>query len=283
MWWAAALWVLVSAVFAAAAVAAVNSVRFGRRVASEAAALLRRPGQAAAIDRGALDNLPPPVRRYIRKAIAARDRGIRTVRLRHGGTFRPSIEGSWLPIRGEQYFTTSPPGFIWWGRVRLVPGVWIDARDRSIAGAGNMLVSAESTFTLADSTGPQLDQGALLRLLGEMTWFPTALLDERYVRWSPIDDRQALAVLAVNRREVSGVFTFGPDDLPSTFSAERYRDVGKGEAVLTPFEGRTSDFREVNGMLVPYSMVAAWRIEGRFIEYVRWSVERIDYDVDAPF
>ena len=205
------------------------------------------------------------------------------MRLRHGGTFRPSIEGSWLPIRGEQYFTTSPPGFIWWGRVRLVPGVWIDARDRSIAGAGNMLVSAESTFTLADSTGPHLDQGALLRLLGEMTWFPTALLDERYVRWSPIDDRQALAVLAVNRREVSGVFTFGPDDLPSTFSAERYRDVGKGEAVLTPFEGRTSDFREVNGMLVPYSMVAAWRIEGRFIEYVRWSVERIDYDVDAPF
>lgn len=29
-----------------------------------------------------------------------------------------------------------------------------------------MLVSAESSYTLADSRGPELDQGALLRLLG---------------------------------------------------------------------------------------------------------------------
>jgi hypothetical protein len=165
----------------------------------------------------------------------------------------------------------------------MMPGVWIDARDRSIAGAGNMLVSVESTLTLADSKGPRLDQGALLRLLGEMAWFPTALLDERYVRWSPIDDRHARAVLTVNSQEVSGVFAFGPDDLPTTFSAERYRDVGRGRAILTPFEGRSSDFHEVAGMLVPYSMVAAWRIEGRLVEYVRWSVERIEYDVDAPF
>jgi hypothetical protein len=146
-----------------------------------------------------------------------------------------------------------------------------------------MLVSLESTITLADSKGPQLDQGALLRLLGEMAWFPTALLDERYVRWSPIDDQRARALLTVNGREVSGVFAFGPDDFPTTFSAERYRDVGKGQAILTPFEGQSSDFREVAGTLVPYSMVAAWRIDGRLIEYVRWSVERIEYDVDAPF
>jgi hypothetical protein len=282
MWWVA-LWVLVTVIGAAGLVAWANNVRFARRVAREAAALLGQAGDGPRRDGRVPANLPPPVHRYLSRAIPSRQRGIRTVRLRHGGTFRPSLDGGWLPIRGEQYFATSPPGFIWWGRVRIVPGVWIDARDRSIAGAGNMLVSAESTFTLADSKGPQLDQGALLRLLGEMAWFPTALLDERFVRWSAIDDRRARAVLTVNGREVSGVFTFGPDDLPTTFSAERYRDVGKGQAILTPFEGQSSDFREVAGMLVPYSMVAAWRIEGRLIDYVRWRVERIEYDVDAPF
>jgi hypothetical protein len=282
MWWVA-LWVLVTVIGAAGLVAWANNVRFARRVAGEAAALLGQAGDGARRDARVPATLPPPVHRYLSKAIPSRHSGIRTVRLRHGGTFRPSLDGGWLPIRGEQYFATSPPGFIWWGRVRIVPGVWIDARDRSIAGVGNMLVSAESTFTLADSKGPQLDQGALLRLLGEMAWFPTALLDERFVRWSAIDDRRARAMLTVNGREVSGVFAFGPDDLPTTFSAERYRDVGKGQAILTPFEGQSSDFREVAGMLVPYSMVAAWRIEGRLIDYVRWRVERIEYDVDAPF
>jgi hypothetical protein len=282
MWWVA-LWALVTVIGATGLVASINNARFARRVAAEAAALLGQAGESPRHDGRVPPELPPPVRRYLAKAVLSRDRSIRTLRLRHTGTFRPSLDGGWLPIRGEQYFATSPPGFVWWGRVRIAPGLWIDARDRSIAGAGNMLVSAESTITLADSKGPPLDQGALLRLLGEMTWFPTALGDEQYVRWSSIDDRQARAVLTVNGREVSGVFAFGADDLPTTFSAERYRDVGKGESVLTPFEGRCSDFREVSGLLVPYSMVAAWRIDGLLIEYVHWSVERIDYDVNAPF
>jgi hypothetical protein len=86
--------------------------------------------EAPLLDRHALAGLPDPVRRYLTKAVISRQRAVRTVRLRHGGTFRPSLDGSWSPIRGEH---TSPPillGFIWWGRVRLFPGLWVDARDR---------------------------------------------------------------------------------------------------------------------------------------------------------
>jgi hypothetical protein len=74
---------------------------------------------------------------------------------------------------------------------------------RSFGGAGNMLVKAESTFLLADAAGPELDQGALLRLLGELTWLPTAYLDHRYIRWSAVDDRHAAATLTVAGRSVT--------------------------------------------------------------------------------
>jgi hypothetical protein len=282
MWWVAA-WTLVAAIGIAGAVASANSVRFGRRVAAEARGMLATATDPPPLDPQRWRDLPPPVQRYLGKAVGARRAGVRTARLRHGGTFRPSLDGSWLPIRGEQYFRASPPAFVWWGRVRAVPGFWIDARDRSVDGAGNMFVSAESTITLADSSGPELDQGAMLRLLGEMPWFPTALADDRYVRWSPIDDRRAAATLTVGGRTVSGEFSFGADDLPATFSAERYRDVGGGKAVLTPFEGRSSDFRDAGGLLVPHSMVAAWRIDGRLSEYVRFEVDRVEYDAADPF
>ena len=260
---------------------AVNSVRFGQRVQRDVAALWDQLPPLRSIDREALVRLPPPVRTYLEQALGSRTHFIRTVRLQHGGSFRPSLEGGWVSIRGRQSFALDPPGFVWWGRARIARGLWIDARDRSLRGTGSMLVSAESSYTLADSSGPELDQGALLRLLGEMSWFPTVFLDERYVTWQAVDDRRARATLQVNGREVTGLFTFGDDGLPAMFSAERYRDLGKGGSVLTPFTGRSSDFQRVDGLLVPHQMAAAWIVDGEEKPYVRFSVERIEFDVET--
>lgn len=283
MWWVFG-WALVIVLGAVGTVASLNGLRFEHRVAAEARALASASApQPASIRPVPLSTLPPPVQRYLLKTIGERSQPIRSVRLRHNGVFRPSLTGSWLPIRGEQYFTADPPAFVWWGRVRMAPGLWIDARDRSAAGAGNMFVTLESTITIANSSGPELDQGALARLLGEMTWFPTAFRAERYVRWTAIDDRHASATLEVGGRRISGAFAFGADDLPVEFSAERYRDVGGGRSVLTPFLGRFADFRPVNGVLVPYRVVAAWIVDGAAIEYARFDVKQVDFDWTAPW
>jgi hypothetical protein len=269
-------WALVAVIGIAGTIVSLNSVRFGRRVALE-----MREVAAGAIEpvppTPEQRDLPAPVARYIHKAIN-RSEPIRTVSLRHGGRFRTSLNGSWLPIRGTQFFRTNPPAFIWRGRVRMAPGLWVDARDRSVDGIGNMLVRVESTVTIANSSGPQLDQGALLRLLGEMTWMPTALLDRRYVRWSAIDDHRASATLSINGRDVTGVVEFGGDDLPMAFTAERHRDVGGGQSVLTPFIGRSSDYRLVSGVLVPFHVVGAWVVENKPIEYADFVVEELAFD-----
>jgi uncharacterized protein DUF6544 len=252
-------------------------VRFGNRVAREVRDMPASSGTPAAFAQSQLAGLPVPVQRYLTKAIEPGRRRISRVHLRHRGRFRPSLTGSWLPIRGEQYFTADPPGFIWWGRVRIAPGLWIDARDRSVNGAGNMLVMFESAATIANSSGPELDQGALLRLLGELAWLPTTFADERYVRWAAIDNQRATATLYVNDRSVFAEFEFGPDDLPAKFSANRYFDSGRGASVLTPFVGRLSDFRHVDGVLVPHRAVAAWVIDGKTVEYVDFEVQQLEF------
>jgi hypothetical protein len=278
-----AVWTAVLFVGAFGLVAAVNRLRFARRVSSEAEKMLVTSGESRPIDRHRLATLPAPVRRYLEQALGSRERAVRTLRLRHGGTFRTSLDGKWLPIRGEQYVATHPPGFIWWGRITMIPGLWVEARDRSVDGVGNMLVRAESTFTLADARGAELDQGALLRLLGEMVWFPTSFLDERYVGWSAIDDRHATATLRVGGREVSGIYEFGDDGLPRAFRAGRYRDVGGGRSALTPFIGESADFREEGGVLVPHRMTALWKLGDQALPYARFLVERFEYDAAAPF
>jgi hypothetical protein len=199
---------------------------------------------------------------------------VRTLRLRHGGTFCMSPTAKAAPIQGAQLFTADPPGFVWTGRVRMAPGVWIDARDMFVAGKGSMLVLLDDTVPIADARGPQLDQGSALRLLAEMVWYPTALFDARTVTWSAIDADHARATLRFSDREVSGIFEFGPDGLPVRMTAERFTD--KGE--LRPWGGVYRDFRTVSGMRVPFEAEVAWQLETGPFTYAHWLVDSMDYD-----
>jgi Family of unknown function (DUF6544) len=267
----------------AGVVASLNSFRFARRVAREAEDMWAGAGAPRPVDRRRIDGLPAPVRAYLGKALGGRVQGVRTVRFRHGGRFRTKLDGPWRPIRGEQYESAAPPGFLWWGRLRAAPGFWVDARDRSVNGVGGMLVSIASSVTIADRAGPEMDQGSLLRLLSDLVLFPTALLDERYVTWSGVDEAHARATLHLNGREVTGVFAFGEDGLPHRFSAERYFDTGRGRAELRSWSGDYGDYREAEAMLVPHHFVGYWHVDGKRIPYVDFQLERPEYDVTVPF
>jgi uncharacterized protein DUF6544 len=179
-------------------------------------------------------------------------------RLRHAGTFRTALDRPPQPIRGEQYFSSDLPGFVWWGRITMAPGLWVEARDACIGAEGNMLIRLESTYTLDDARGPDMDEGSLLRLLVEMAWFPTSLLDQRYVTWSPIEDRSARATLRLRGREVSASFFFGDDGLPARMTAERPRSKG----TRAPWVGEYSDYREVEGLRVPFVASVSWVLDG---------------------
>jgi hypothetical protein len=48
---------------------------------------------------------------------------------------------------------------------------------------------------------------------------------------------------------------------------------------MTSFIGRFTGYRPVDGVLVPYRAVAGWIVEGTSQEYVRFDVERLEFDV----
>jgi hypothetical protein len=277
------IWSVLFVVAALGALFTANGIRFGRNVAREARRLWNEPSSTGeSRSPHDLEGLPALVRRYLDVALRERRTPVRAVRLRHGGTFRTKVEQPWLPIRGEQYFSADPPGFVWWGRVRVMPGLWIDARDKSMAGKGSMRVMVASTWTLADVGGPEIDQGALLRLLAEMVWFPTALLDRQHVSWAPRDEASAQARLRVYGRDVYAMFHFGQDGLPQRVTANRYRDVD-GKGVLTPWFGELRNFRAHDGLLVPHEVEVSWQLESGVFPYARFTLERIEFDRPEPF
>lgn len=300
MWMWTVLWGGVALVGLTGALVTASSSRLARQVARETRALFSGSRPVPSNPLTPRSDLPDPVRGYLDKALGAAPRAVRALRFRHGGRFRTRLDGPWRPIRGEQYYSVEPPAFLWWGRLRMAPGLWIDAIDRGIGGKGRMSVSLASSLTLFDRSGPELDQGAMLRLLSELVLLPSVLRDPRYVTWrgaappyaNPPDptgraehgSRATCTLRAPGTgTQVTGTFEFGPDGLPRSFSAERYMDDGKGSPRLLPWSGDYEDYRSVDGLLVPHHFIGYWHVDGERVAYVDFVLEPPQYDVLEPF
>jgi hypothetical protein len=113
---------------------------------------------------------------------------------------RTGPDKPWMPVVAEQYFSVNPPGFVWSVNARMKGVLPIAGRDRYADGHGHMLIKLASLLTVADGVGAEIDQGAMLRYLGEIVWFPSAALSDS-VSWEAIDERSARAAFATSRRQ----------------------------------------------------------------------------------
>ena len=153
-----------------------------RRIAGEIDALLAdaRPAPSATVTEADLDPLPEPVRHWLRYSRVVGTPRPTTVRLRQEGDFQLAGRG-WRPFQAEQYFTTNPPGFLWKASFRMAPLVSIVGRDQYRDGEASMQMRVLSLVPVVSKTGSGLNQGDLLRYLGEVQWFPAG----RWLTTSP--------------------------------------------------------------------------------------------------
>lgn len=145
-------------------------------------------------------------------------------------------DSKWLPLSAEQYFTTNPPGFLWYGTVHPFPLVSVSAADIYIEGHGSMVIKALSFIPLGTARGPEMDQGELLRYLGETTWFPTALLSD-YIEWETIDTQRAKATISLPGLTASGILHVDQQGRCTHFTAQRNREMNGFRIPMTAAPG----------------------------------------------
>jgi hypothetical protein len=123
----------------------------------------------------------------------------------------------------------------------------------------------------------KLNSGALLRYLAESPWYPTALLPENGVKWTPLDDRRARATLTDSGITVSVEFTFGDTgEIVKMYTTERYA-LFDGEYRQIPWEGRFSDYAEKDGMLIPLRGEIGWQLPEGFWLFWKGKIEEIHF------
>jgi hypothetical protein len=268
-------------VLAAVAVATAGAVvaadaAFERRVEREVADLFAGadPTRPSTVDEAALAALPAPIQRWLRRAgVVGRERPV-TVRLRQSGQFRMWEDGAWMPFTAEEYYTTDPPGFVWAARMRVAPLLSFTAIDRYRAGHGRMDGRLLSIVPVAGGTGPELDQGALLRYLNETMWFPAAVISP-FITWEAIDDSRARATMTYADVSASAVFVIDAAGDLTTMTADRYASVDGGYA-LQPWSTPITGYGTFDGVRLASDGVGVWsRASGDFA-YIRLHVDAVE-------
>ena len=231
----------------------------------------REPAPAGRYDARELEGLPEPVQRYFRAVLKDGQPFIAAATFELAGTINMSATGeNWKPFTSTQRAVTHRPGFLWNGRVAMLPGLAAHVHDSYIAGVGTLHAAMLGLFTVAEvQGGGEIARGELMRYFAEMAWYPTALLPSQGVRWEAVDDRSANATLVDGPIRLTLLFRFDEAGLMTSVHADaRGSGVGKG-MVMLPWECSVSNYQLRDGMMVPTrGAAAALRPEGRRTYFV---------------
>jgi len=261
-----------------AVLVAAASASFMAASDAQARALFARAGAPSVVTVAEIGRLPPPVQRWMRASGVVGHERAETVRLRQRGEMRTSPDGAWMPTTAEQYFTTAEPGFVWKADVRMARVLPIAGRDSYQGGHGRMVIKAASLVPVVDATGPKIDQGSLLRFLGEMMWFPSAAL-RPYIAWEPVDDTEARATMTWEGVTASALVAIDERGRAVRFSAERYRGAGD-DATLDRWVVPCAEWKIVRGIEIPVRGEVTWRLAGGDFTYYRWEI--LDVEENVP-
>ncbi len=225
-----------------------------------------------------LDPLPEPVQRYMRFSDVIGKPWIQTIRLHQSGRFRTGADRPWMAMRATQTYTTKPPSFRWDARFKLFGLPLLRAQDHYESGHAHMFGKLAGIYTLFDERGEKLDQGAMMRYLSEMIWFPIAFLGDK-IHWEAVDDGCAQVTLSDGDNNVSGKLFIDSEGRPINFSAMRYRE-DKGTYALDAWSTPIMDYAERAGLMLPVRGQAMWHLETGPFPYIELSITEVEYNFD---
>ena len=266
----------------AGAAAAIGIARWNRDTAKlrgRLGAASRRDLDAAEGEPGtfARDSVPPPVARYFAFALSPKQPAIRHAHLEFTGQFAAE-PNEWAAFTAEQEISIDPPAFVWDARIHMLPLATVRVRDSYVGREGAMRASVAGVVPIVNQHGtPEIAAASLLRFLAEAVWVPTALLPRDGLSWSAIDDSTARVTLTDGPTTVSMDVHFGSRGEITSVEARRHREVN-GVPVLTPWVGTHTDYRRVNGMMIPTAGEVSWLLPTGWTPYWRGRIVEATYE-----
>lgn len=276
-WWiVAGLMILAVIAFVYAAFAAGQ--RFGAMVQNDMNVLRGEQGEnpGRVTTTADLNQLPECVQRWLIYARVVGKEIPRLAVIKHSGAMRTGQGKGWMPFQAEYLYSLEKPAFIWHVDVQAAPLIHLVGRDMLYRGKGHMLIKLLALFAVADEKGPEIDQGSLLRYLGEMVWFPFGAFQE-YITWEAISADSARVTLREAGMSVSGIMTFNEIGQPIQFSAMRYRSEN-GRYTLNNWVINLHEYQCFDGVNIPSQVEVIWEMSDGPFEWFTARIQDLWYE-----
>ena len=221
-----------------------------------------------------IKDLPEPVKRWLRYTNVIGNERVVSVRLKQKGEFKMKVGADWTPFTSEEYFTIKEPALNWFAELKVLKFVPVIGRDIYFNGKGNMLIKLCGIFKIADSSGDEMNQGAMLRYLNETMWFPSAVLSD-YITWQPIDDNSAKATISYKGTTASATYYFNEKGEFVNMIAERYFD---GDKTYKTWSTPVERYGVINGINIPIGGCGQWKLDNGEFQYIKLEVTDIEYN-----
>jgi hypothetical protein len=158
----------------------------------------------------------------------------------------------------------------------------VRVRDFYMEGRGSILVKALSLITIGNSQGKEMDQGAMMRYLNEMMWFPSAFLGKN-ISFEPIDANSAKVTLTDLGKSVTATMYFDDEGKLTNFRALRYRDMGNNKFDMENWSTPIKEYGEFEGLKLPKRGAGVWNLKEGDLEYIDLNVTDLEYDMDGSY
>ncbi len=225
-----------------------------------------------------LDSLPEPVKKYIRYTGAVGKPVVSNIHLVFTGWFKTAPERPYARFRAEQYNFFDAPARFYYMTLRQSG---IKARGLHVYknAAASMRIRVAGLFTVADASGPIMDQSETVTVFNDMCLMAPAALAFAPVEWEVIDsltvnatfyngEQSVMATLFFN--ETGQLIDFSSDDRLASSDGKTYEKYRWSTPVRA--------YREINGRMIPSYGEAIWHRPDGPLVYGRFELQEAHFN-----
>ncbi|MBR9846077.1 MAG: hypothetical protein GYB35_08215 [Algicola sp.] len=260
-------------------ISAYSTYRFKAMVASESRQLFQsfKVDELSIITEKDIISLPEIVQKWMTSSGVLGKEKVETVSLKQIGNMRIKLNGTWMPFTATQYFSVRQPAFVWSTSVEAMPVISMVGRDKLIGGEGAMLIKLAGFVPIVNaSKNDKINQGAMIRYLAELCWFPSGAINDSII-WESIDKHSVKATLIINGKSVSGVFKFTNDGKIESFEANRYYG-GETSSELEKWVVKNKEYQDFNGIIIPSKSEVIWKLSEGDFNWLQLEITDIVYN-----
>lgn len=224
-----------------------------------------------------LPKLPLIVGQWLEKTGIYQEQNIQYLRLKQAGLLRMKPNARWMSFQAQQIFHIDPPSSDWRARVKIIPGLYLHGHDQWQNGKGRMSMNLWRFIPVVRASGANIDQGAMVRFLAEMVWFPWAML-KPYITWQGMNELQAIAIFQYQGITVSGIYGFNPMGDVINFQAKRFYSQGKDGRMEDWFvEIDPASYQKFGNIRLPTRAKVSWLLPQGCFTWLKLVISAVNY------